>query len=653
MAIAGLCVAAVLFLAVNVLANAEFRGAQVDLTEGNLYTVAQGTRQLLGSLDEPVQLRLYFTPRLGEVAPRYAAYDARVRELLERYVTMSNGKLQLQMLEPEPFSDAEDRAVADGLQGVPLSQSGEQGYFGLAGSNAEDGRAVIPFFNLERESFLEYDLTKLIYGLANSKRPTLGVISALPNDMPGGHPAATPPPLMIFDHIRDFFTVEDLEVDVAEIPSNIDVLLVLDLNGVSDQTVRAIDRFVHDGGKALVFVDPLIESSGGRPKSEEAAPAEDVTALLKAWGIEEVDGKVAGDLDAARRVSTSNRAGGAGDYLPWLTLGRTNVDEGDPVMANVERLNLASAGILQSLGTAGLTVTPLISTGPRSMPIDVEKVRGTMPDIMGLLASFKSSGKPLMLAARISGNAPEAFSADAEAAAPEKPASGKTPEVSGNPGTAPDTASDGKAASPAADVQPERKPIQVIVVADADMLYDRFWVQSSDFFGERVDVPTASNADFVINALENLADADALVGLRGRGTSYRPFTLVEELRRDAEARYRAKEQELQQRLSEIQQQLEGIQQRGGAQGEGAQGGELLLSAEDKAAIERFRGEMLSVRKDLRDVQHALRSDIERLEDRVKFINIAAVPIFLCGIGGVMALVRRAKRSRAKRQTKNG
>ena len=180
------------------------------------------------------------------------------------------------------------------------------------------------------------------------------------------------------------------------------------------------------------------------------------------------------------------------------------------------------------------------------------------------------------------------------------------------------------------------------------MLYDRFWVQSSDFFGERVDVPTASNADFVINALENLADAEALIGLRGRGTSYRPFTLVEELRRDAEAQYRAKEQQLQQRLKELQQQLQGIQPKGEAQS-----GEVILSAEDKANIERFRGEMLKVRKELRDVQHALRSDIERLEQRVKFINIAAVPIVLCGVGGVVALFRRIRRARAKRQVGHG
>ena len=181
LAVAGLCVAAILFIAVNVLANTVLKGAQIDLTEGDLYTVSEGTRRLLGSLEEPVTIRLYYSRRLGEVAPRYGAYYARVHELLDRYVALSGGKLSVELLEPEPFSDAEDRAVADGLQGLPLSQAGETGYFGLAGSNTIDGHTVIPFFNLEREPFLEYDLTKLIHGLANPDRPVLGVISALPN----------------------------------------------------------------------------------------------------------------------------------------------------------------------------------------------------------------------------------------------------------------------------------------------------------------------------------------------------------------------------------------------------------------------------------------------------------------------------------------
>lgn len=642
LAIAGLCVAAILFLAVNVLANTILKGGQVDLTEGKLYTVSQGTRNLLASLEEPIQLRLYYSRRLGEVAPRYGAYYARVRELLDRYEALSKGKVRIELLEPEPFSDAEDRAVADGLQGLPLNQAGEAGYFGLVGTNTIDGRAVIPFFNLEREPFLEYDLTKLVRGLSNPDRPVLGIISALPPQAGFGRPQGAPPQLLIFEQIREFFTVEDLQPSVHEIPEKVKTLLVVNLKELDTDTLRAIDRFVHSGGRALVFADALVESAGAGEPGQESASPEEMNKLLRAWGVQVLDGKVAGDIDAARRVSTGERGGMVADYIAWLTLGRENFDAGDPIMANVERLNLASSGILEPVENSGLQVTPLIWTGVRSMPVDVEKVR-LMPDVLGLLRGFQPSGKRLLLAARVAGPARRAFpdQPSADAGKTESDAAGQSKPAEGTPTTGGD-------AAPAQATTSESKPIQVIVVGDADMLYDRFWVQSSEFFGERVDVPTASNGDFVINALENLADADALIGLRGRGTSYRPFTLVEELRRDAEVQYRAKEQQLQQRLKELQQQLQGVQQQGEAQG-----GEAILSAEDKANIERFRSEMLSVRKELRDVQHALRNDIERLEGRVKFVNIAAVPILLCGVGGVVALLRRLTRARAKRQIGHG
>jgi ABC-type uncharacterized transport system involved in gliding motility auxiliary subunit len=565
-------------------------------------------------------------------------------------VTLSGGKLRVELLEPEPFSDAEDRAVADGLQGLPLSQAGETGYFGLVGSNTIDGHTVIPFFNLEREPFLEYDLTKLIHGLANPDRPVLGVISALPNQAGFGRPQGAPPPLLIFDQIRDFFTVEDMEPGVTEIPEKVKTLLVVNLKDVGAETLQAIDRFVHSGGRALVFADVLVESAGSGEPGPEGGTAEQMNKLLRAWGVQVLEGKVAGDIDAARRVSTGEPRGGVvADYIAWLTLGPDNFDADDPVMANVNRLNLASSGILQPIEQSGLQVTPLISTGLRSMAVDVEKVR-FMPDLLGLLRGFEPANKQLILAARMTGPAPLAFS---DQPATGDPGKGRADNADPSGQTNPQPADaqpvgDTKASSSAQPSAPQLKPIQVIVVGDADMLYDRFWVQSSDFFGERVDVPTSSNADFVMNALENLADADALIGLRGRGTSYRPFTLVEELRRDAEAQYRAKEQQLQQRLKELQQQLQGIQPTGDAQG-----GEVILSAEDKANIERFRGEMLKVRKELRDVQHALRSDIERLEQRVKFINIAAVPIVLCGVGGVVALFRRITRARARRQVGHG
>lgn len=609
LAILGLVVAAILFVCVNIIANRAFEREQVDLTENHLFTLASGTKHVLANLDEPINVRLYFSRTLGDAVPQYAAYFARVKALLERYVELSGGKLVLSVLDPEPFSDAEDRAVADGLQGVPINQAGDQGYFGLAASNSTDGHDKIGFFGLERERFLEYDLTKLILGLTETKKPVVGVLSALPPE--GGRPGTpqSQQQLTLLTQLGDFFTVEDVAQDASEIPDDVTALFVLHLGGVSESALKAIDKFVAAGRPALVLADPVPESIPPHmPPTIEPASPEQVNALLAAWGLRMVDGKVAGDLDAARRVTTGY-GGAAADYVAWLSLPKTAVDSADPVMASIERLNFATSGILEKLPDARTTVTPLISTGPRSAPIDASKVRFG-PDVAGILRDFRPEGKPLMLAARATGPASAAFTGDA-------PPSGE-PAAEGG----------------------EKKPINVMVVADVDFVYDRMWLNQSNFFGEQVIMPVANNADFIINSLENLAGSASLAGLRGRGSSYRPFTLVENLQVEAEQQFRAKEQALQDELKQLQQRIDGIEKRQGDQGQA------LLTTDDQSAIERFRGQFLAVRKQLRDVQLALRRDIEVVETWVKFVNIAAIPIVMAMVGIVVMVVRRMRRRRA-------
>jgi ABC-type uncharacterized transport system involved in gliding motility auxiliary subunit len=602
LAVGGLVLAAILYVCINLIAEVGLRGAQADMTDGQLYSLAAGTRTTLATLEEPVELRLYFSRSLADAVPPYAAYYERVKELLNRYVELANGKLTLTLLDPQPFSDAEDRAVADGLQGVPVTQAGDLGYFGIAGSNTTDGHETIGFLNLQRERFLEYDVTKLVQALGRGARPVLGVMSALPPQMPQmpGMPPSPTPQLSLLAQLDDFFTVETLAPDAVAIPESVKVLLVINLDGLAAPALRAIDTFVHTGRPVLVLLDPVLESLPPHgPMATEPAPPGEAGRLLAAWGLRLVDGKVAGDLDAARRVSTGGTT--VADYPVWLTLPRSAVDEADPLMASVQRLHLASAGILEKLPDATTTIAPLIRTGPRSAAIDAARVRFG-PDVVEIIRNFKASGERLMLAARVSGEAKPAFPGEGAAVA--------------------------------------AAPVNLIVVSDVDFIYDRFWLNQSDFFGEQVVMPIANNADFVINALENLAGSGSLAGLRGRGSSYRPFTLVEQIRLDAEQQYRAKEEALQGQLRELQQRLEQIERRQGDQGQ------ISLTAEDEAAIANFRSEILGVRKQLRDVQLALRQDIEVVETRTKFINIGTVPLVIALIAIVLLVTRRTRRRRA-------
>ncbi|HUI18486.1 MAG TPA: Gldg family protein [Alphaproteobacteria bacterium] len=647
LSLVGLALAVALFFALNIFANAAFKGISLDLTQGKLYTLSDGTRQVLANLKEPVTLRFYFSQRLADAVPSYGNYAARVRELLERYASLADGRIRLEVYNPEPFSDAEDRAVAFGLQGVPIGNSDDQVYFGLAGSNSTDDEDVIPFFQPDRERFLEYDVTKLVANLANPKKKVIGLMSSLPMAGSFGNPMmgqASVQPWVIMTEMRQQFTVRELGANPDAIDKDIDVLMIVHPKALSEKTQFAIDQYVLGGGHALVFVDPNAESdTGPSPMMMTGASSSDLKRLFAAWGIELLPDKVAGDRELATRVQAPvNGRSQTIDYIAWLSLGEDNLDRDDVVTADLSSLLMATPGILEKKTGASITFTPLVETDADATEIAADKVR-LFPDFQGLLADYKPVGHPLTLAARLEGAVKTAFPDGPPAAGKEEAkkgdaaGAGKDPAAEEKPGAGKEA---GKpAAPPPSWLKESVKPINVIVVADTDMLTDRFWVRTQDFFGQKVIQPSTGNGDFVIDALDNLAGSDALIGLRSRGQSRRPFDLVQRLRADADERYLAKAQQLQDRLKEAEKKLAALQK------EGEAGSRQILSAAQQQEIDKFRAETVATRKSLREVQHALRVDIERLGEVLKFVNIALVPI-LVGIAAiVVALVRATRRRR--------
>jgi len=626
--VAGLVLAAVLFLAVNVASNNSFRALQLDLTEGRLFTLSAETAKVLGDIDEPITVRLYFSRILGEQSPPHLTYYERVRELLEQYVNLSGGKLRLQTFNPEPFSDDEDSAVAFGLTGVPLSNQGDLGYFGLAATNSTDDNEVVPFFSPERETFLEYDLTKMVNALAQPEKKTIGVMSPLLVN--GGYipNRGQRPRWAVIDQVNEFFAVEPVNVDAKEISDDIGILMVIHPRDLPDDTLYAIDQYVMRGGKVMVFVDPNAEvdgpGGGMRPNGKS-----DFEKILKHWGVVLRKDRVVGDLETARRVNV--RIGqklAVADYVAWLALRPGNFDRKNAVLGDLQILNVGTAGILDTMEGATTKVTPLIKTGMRSMEIDAARVN-LQPDVVGLFREFKPSGQPFTLAARINGKVKSAF--------PDGP---PVPKKTNNQKT--DTENQARyEAAQKTHLKESKADIQAIVVADVDMLHEQLWAERQDMMGTPLIVPFANNADFVVNALENLAGGATLGALRGRSISSRPFHLVREIRQDAERQYRRKEQELQKKLEDVRGKLNRLVRRE-AEAQ-TQGGEIILKPEERKAIENFRAEMISIRKELRGVQHDLRKDIDNLDAWLKFLNIAAIPLLLALGTLVFAVGRRMRR----------
>lgn len=633
-ALSALLCLAVMLVSVNVIA-ARFATARLDLTADHLYTLSGGTLRTLKRIDEPITLRFYYSRRLGDALPVYGVYAAHVREMLDQYVAAAHGKLRLRIYDPQPFSTLEDRAVAYGLQAAPLDSQGDHVYFGLVGTNSTDDRQVIPFFARERERFLEYDLTRLIHSLAVPQRTVVGLITSLPlagnpMAMMQGRPSV---PTAVLRELRESYKVKPLDSTLSAIPSDVDVLMLAQPPKLPPKTLYAIDQFVLKGGKALVFADPDPELQAAPHGGAGGGVVANLQPLFKAWGVRMPAGIVAGDRRHAQMVSVPSLDEGQRPlrYVAWLDLRAADMNRHDMITADLSHLTMASAGIIEPLKGRTTTVEPLITTSRDAEKIPVAKLAG-MPDVEGLLADFKPTDKRYILAARITGMAKTAFPDG-----PPKPPAAKAAAAGAPPAQPP--------AKPAAPAQKplarSLRPINVVLVADSDMLGDRFWAHSEDFFGRQVVVPFANNGDFVADAIEVLGGGADLIGLRSRGTSARPFTLVDRIRRRAQARYSAKEHALEQNLKATETKIAALTGTGGAMTPAT------LSPQEAKAIAKFRLALLETRRQLRGVQAALRGSIERLKTTLEFIDIALVPILVALIAiivGIVRLRRRARRS---------
>jgi ABC-type uncharacterized transport system involved in gliding motility auxiliary subunit len=635
----GLALAAVILLSLNLTSSISLRNFKADLTEEGLFTISDGTKSILRNIEEPVTVHLYFSRKLGELAPHYARYFDRVRAMLEQYRDLSGGKLRLAFHDPEPFSDEEDKAVAGGLRGLRLNNEGELGYFGLTANNSTDNQGTISFFSLDRENFLEYDVTKLIHSLSKSKKRVVGVLSSLP--LQGGKAPITEQilqPWLILEQMKEFFEVEMLDQARGEIPDNIDVLLIAQPAGLRPATAYAIDQYAMKGGKVLVLIDPTPEAAQAVLLSQDRKGLSILKNMLKGWGVDYDSTKVAADIKHARRVQFPTRQGDkplVTDFVAWLALDRTSMDEGDVLSGGIEQLSFGSSGSLSKADGASITFTPLVRTSSEAMQIGAEKV-GMGADPLALIRNYKPEGKRLTLAARITGEAKSAF--------PDGKPSLEDDEAA-NPGVI--KSEDDKAKTPAAPKDPKALEghvasgkINAIIIADTDFLADQFWVQTREIMGQPMQVPVAHNAAFLLGALENLTGTDDLIALRGRGVKDRKFTMVDDIRRRSEQQFREKEQALTKRLKEVESEIQKLEIAG-------EGGAAILSDRERSEIEKFRAEMLDTRRQLRDVKLALRRDIDRLDGWLKFANIALVPtaIGLAGLGWTYFETRRRRNTK--------
>jgi ABC-type uncharacterized transport system involved in gliding motility auxiliary subunit len=624
LSVLALGLAGVVFIATNVFVGEGFRNARIDLTQDRAHTLSQGTLNTLAKIKDPIKLRLYFSDHIAVNVPRLLAYGQHVKDILAEYKARAGANLIIEIIQPQPFSAEEDSAAQAGLKGVP-SEGGETFYFGIVGTNQTTGREVIPYLALDRENFIEYDLTRLIANLNRAQKPVVGVMTDLPLSFgPGGMMAAMrgqSKPYVIYEELAKQFDIKVVPTTSATIDPSVKVLLLAHPSNLSPETLYAIDQFVLAGGRLIALVDPFSEialTSGRGPGGEQAAESSNLKPLFEKWGVELVDDKFVADRRSAQQVMFVDKGQQRQmGYLAWLHLTEENLDRGDVATAQFKAINMGSVGSLKAIKDAKTKFTSLIFSSADANLVPKEKIASS-PDPVALNREFQPSGERYTIAARISGDVETAFpngvpksdDGDAKAQKPDGAKSDEAKKIS-KPG---DTAASLKAST---------TPINVVVIADTDFMDDKFWVQTADLFGQRIPVPNADNASFLAGLVDNLSGSGDLIGLRARPPVARPFTRVDDMRKRAEERFLSEEKRLQDELAATEKRLAELS----VQGKSTDPTQA-LSAAQLEEVAKFQKQRAETRLELRAVQRKLREDIDRLDMVLKFINIALVPVLL-------------------------
>jgi ABC-type uncharacterized transport system involved in gliding motility auxiliary subunit len=600
-----------IFLLISVMGLSMLGQWRIDLTEGKLYTLSDGTENILKNIKDPVTLKFYYSESLTRDVPALRNYAKRVEEMLREYERAANGKLVLDIIHPEVFSEDEDAAAAAGLQGLPNGR-GESIYLGLSGSQS-DRMETIALFNPQKENLLEYQISQLVYKLSRPAPVVVGVISNLPVFRSMDPKTNRPRPgWLIVDQLTQLFDIRrQIDLSVDKIDDDLNMLIVIHPHLLPEKTLFAIDQFVLRGGRVLTFIDPFAELDDNEAMLGDgfADRSSSLDQLFIAWGIDYDPKKVVLDLGYAHSIP-AKKDGPEVPHIGVLSLESAAINREQNVIADLENINVASVGALSQHPGSSTQFFPLLTSSDKTDLMDADQY-AALGNHADLLAKMKPGNKRYHFAALVSGSVKTAF--------PE----GK-PEASGYTGTI---------------LTESKEPIQTIVVADTDVLSDRMWVERQDYYGQVMATPFAANGDMLVNMVDALGGSKDLISLRSRGTYQRPFTRVDALEKAASNRLREQEDSLTQALSAAEQKITALSLP-------AQGADpaapVEMSSEQKAEIAKFQQEKLRIRKNLREVQRQLNSDVERLGAVLKIINIAAVPVLLTLVALLMSWWRRRR-----------
>jgi ABC-type uncharacterized transport system involved in gliding motility auxiliary subunit len=622
-------IAIVLLLVGLILVNylASSLPVRLDATAGSIYSLSPGTKALLGKIEEPITLDLYFSKDASGLPIRYKNYATRVQEMLRQYVRSSGGKLQLNVINPRPDTPEEETAVAAGLSPQISQQGGEQFFFGLVVTQA-DQQKNLPAFNPQREPFLEYDLSKLIHTVQQFEKPKLGLLTSLPlkgasqQEMRMAMMMRQPPQpgQFVVSEWEQSFTLVSIEPTATELPAGLNALAVVHPQNVSEKLQFAIDQFILGGKPVFLALDPAsqhFKRQGGQQAMFGGGPqpnvSSDLRTLLDAYGVSYDPQKLVGDLENGTDLQNPQTRQVA-RYPTWLSLRKEFFNTKAQPTASLNSVLFVEAGAVAAKPGSSLTFTPLIETSAQSGEID-----GMITQFAGadeLHRQITPSGKKTV-AALVTGKFKTAFPNGAPKDPPpayDKNAEPKTPPPASTPASTQDSLKESTGSS------------TLFIVTDTDWLFDDYSLEKYNFLGQTAVQPLNDNLGFAANSMEYLGGSQDLISIRGKGSSLRPFNVVREMEVEAQKKYQEKLTRLEARLQEVQTKLSELQ------GKKTEGNRLVATPEMTKAIEDFRKQQAQLSGERREIRRALREDIDSLENRLLVLNLLSTPL-LVGVFG--------------------
>ena len=571
-----------LFLSFNFIINKINFNIGIDFTSTKTFTLSKGTKNVLANIEEPLKIEFIYSRSLSKNIPIIQNYATQIEGLLNRYESLAKGKIDFQIIEPEPYSDQEDYVERYGVQGFPVGLEGSNIYFGMIATNTTDDLEIIPFFDPSKGGSLEKQLTDMVYKLNRVEKPKIGLLTQVETKSPNPN-IPLQGEYIIFEQLENYYDIEYLS-PTAEIFENIDLLVVYHPAEISENTEYAIEQFILRGGKTLIFVDPYFEKDDYTDKTPT------LNNVLKTLNINYCD-RVILDGTQATRLQTQQNISDSTSLqtllkLNWPEVRTDFINQQEDISNGLSLVRLISPGGLMKLEEESQTTySSILSSSELTMDLSIQEVQ----DPIELINNFNPTGIIYDFAVKVGGMAQSNF--------------------------------DNFEGKYSDHISQSQENINVIVFSDADFIRGPYWARVQKFLNSTVIEESSDNGTLVSNIMDVMTGFDDFIDLRNKETPFRPFTVVQKLQAEAEKQYLGREQELQQKLDLTLQEIKNLS--GGRDNENVQ-----LSETQMEELALFQLEVERTRKELREVRRNLNKDIDALANKINVLNTFLIPILL-------------------------